>query len=64
MRSVDNQSFQQDSGDLLLDCFLICFGKKVEEGARKVLRVAVRIAQLIGDAVEEQVTSLGLQVYG
>ena len=46
MRSVDDQSLEQDSSDLLLDGLLVSLGKQVEEGAREVVRVTVRIPQL------------------
>jgi hypothetical protein len=46
MRSVDDQSLKQDSSDLLLDGLLVSLGKQVEEGAREVVRVTVRIPQL------------------
>ena len=46
MWSVDNQPFQEDTGDLLLDGLLIGLGEEVEQRAREVVRVAVRVSQL------------------
>lgn len=43
-------------GDLLLDGLGVCLGEQIEHGAAEVVSVAVRVAQLIGDRVQEQVT--------
>lgn len=56
MRSVHDESLQQNSRDLLLDRLGVGFEKQVEQRAAEVVRVAVRIAQLVGDGVKEQVT--------
>ena len=41
--------------DLLLDVLFVGLSKQVEETAREVVGVGVRVPQLIGDAIEEQV---------
>ena len=62
MWSIDDQTLKQNSSDLLLDRFLVGLGKQVQESAGKVLRMAVWIAQLICDTVEEKVASLRIQI--
>ena len=42
--------------DLLLDVFFVGLSKQVEKTAREVVRVGVRVPQLVGDAIEEQVS--------
>lgn len=44
-------------GDLLLDGLGVGLSEQVEHGAAEVVGVAVGVAQLIGDSVQEQVTS-------
>ena len=46
MRPVHDEALKKNSGDLLLDGLLVRLGKEVEEGAREVVRVTVRISQL------------------
>ena len=41
--------------DLLLDVLFVGLSKQVEKTAREVVGVGVRVPQLIGDAIEEQV---------
>lgn len=43
-------------GDLLLDGLGVRFSEQVEHGAAEVVGVAVRVTQLVGDGVQEQVT--------
>lgn len=64
MWSIDDQSLKQNSSDLLLDRFLIGLSKQVQQSAGKVLSMAVWIAQLIRDTVEEKVTTLRIQIDG
>ena len=64
MRTVDNQPLKQHPRDLLLDGLLVGLREEVEQRAREVLRVAVWVAQLVGDAIEEQVSALGVQIHG
>ena len=47
---------------MLLDGFGVGLGEQVEECAAEVVRVAIRIAELIGNGVDEQVASLAVQV--
>lgn len=44
-------------GDLLLDRFSIGFSKKIKHGAAEIVSVAVGVAQLIGDGIQEQITA-------
>jgi hypothetical protein len=55
MRSVHNQTLEQHSSDLLLDCLRVGLGKQIQQGAAEVMRVAVRIPQLVGNRIQEQV---------
>lgn len=53
------KSIRSDSispGDLLLDSLSVGFSKQIEHGAAEVVGVAVGVAQLICDCVQEQVT--------
>ena len=43
--------------DLLLDGFVVGLGEQVEQRAAEVVRVAVWVAQLVGDSVQEQVAT-------
>ena len=46
MRSIDDESFKEDPSNLLLDGLLVGLGEQVEEGAREVVSVTVRVPQL------------------
>ena len=41
--------------DLLLDGLRVGLSKQVEEAAREVVGVGVRVPQLVGDTIEEQI---------
>lgn len=43
-------------GDLLLDGLGVGLSKQIQHGAAEVMSVAVGVAQLIGNCVQEQVT--------
>ena len=43
--------------DLLLNCLSIGLGKQREESAAEVVGVAIRVPQLVGYCIQEQVTS-------
>lgn len=43
--------------DLLLNSLCVGFGEQVQHGAAEVVRVAVRVTQLIGYRVEEQIAA-------
>jgi len=64
VRSIDNQPLQQHPRDLLLNGLSIGFGKQAQQYTAKVMCVTVGIAELIGDGVNEQVTTLRIQVDG
>lgn len=55
MRSIDNEPLQQNSSDLLLDCFSVAFRKQVEKSATEVMSVRIWIPQLVGDGIQKQV---------
>ena len=46
MRPVNNQSFKENSGDLLLNGLLVGLGEQVQQCAREVVSVAVGVPQL------------------
>ena len=43
-------------GNLLLDCLSVGLSKQVQHGAAEVMGVAVWVAQLIGDGIQEEIT--------
>ena len=45
--------------DLLLDGLGVGLGEEVEEAAGEVVRVRVRVTQLVRDAIQEQVPGVG-----
>ena len=53
MRPVHDQSFEEHARDLLLNDSELGFGEQVQDHAREVVRVAVRIAKLVCDRVDE-----------
>ena len=57
MRTVNDQSLQQDSRDLLLYGFSVGLGKEGEEGAAEVVGVAIGIAKLIGYCIQEEIST-------
>ena len=46
MRPVNNESFKENSGDLLLNGLLVGLGEQVQQCAREVVSVAVGVPQL------------------
>lgn len=64
MRPIHDQPLEQHSGYLLLDGLGVGLGEQIEQGAAEVVRVAVGIAQLIGDRVEKQIAALRVEVDG
>jgi hypothetical protein len=46
MRSVDNESFKENSSDLLLNGLLVGLSEQVQQRAREVVGVTVWIPQL------------------
>ena len=59
---MDNQPLQQHARDLLLDKLGRRALEEREQEERKVVRVVVRVPQLVHDAVQEQVPLLRIQV--
>lgn len=62
MWTIHNQSFQKYSGDLFLDRFLVCFSEQIEQSATEVMCVAVWISKLVGNRIQEQVTTFSIEV--
>lgn len=57
MWSVDDEAFQQDTCDLLLDGLGVRLGKQVEQSAAEVMCVTVGIAQLVGHGIQKQIST-------
>jgi len=57
MRSVDNEPLQQHTRDLLLDRLRVRLRKQVQQSAAEIVRVTVWIAQLIGNGIQEQIST-------
>jgi hypothetical protein len=49
--------------DLLLDGFCIGLGKQIQQRTTEVVCVAVWVAQLVGNSIQEQVPSLNMTIY-
>mmetsp|Transcript_67949 Transcript_67949/g.221180 ORF Transcript_67949/g.221180 Transcript_67949/m.221180 type:complete len:462 (-) Transcript_67949:3433-4818(-) len=62
MRPVDDQALQQHPGDLLANHLIRRVCEQVEQHATEVVRVRVRVAQVVGDGAQEQVPPLIVQV--
>jgi len=56
-----DQSLKQHASDQFLNGFLIRFRKQIQQRAAEVMRMTVRISQLIDDRVEKQITSFVVQ---
>lgn len=59
---MNDKPFQQDARDLLLNHLRLRLGKQVEQHAAEVVRVLVRVAQLVRHRVEEEVSPLWIQL--
>lgn len=55
VRAVYDKSLEEHPGDLFLHGFGVGLGEQVQQATREVVRVAVRVAELIRDRVEKQV---------
>lgn len=55
--TVHYQPLQQHTSDLLLDGLCICFSKQRQQSTTEVVCVAVGIAELVGNGIEEQVAT-------
>lgn len=51
MRSVDNQSLQQDSSDLFLNRLSIGLRKEIQESTREVVSECIWIPKLVGNGI-------------
>lgn len=61
MGAVDDEPFQEDSRDLLLNHLRMGLREQVEQHAAEVVRVLVGVAELVRHCVEEKVPPLGVQ---
>ena len=57
VRSVHYHSLEKHPRDLLLDMLRVGLGKQIEHHTAEVVRVVIRVSQVIGNGIEEQVTS-------
>lgn len=64
MRTVYDETLKQHAGDLLLDRLGVRLGEQVEQRAAEVVRVRVRVSHLVGDRIQKQVASFGVQIDG
>jgi len=55
VRAVHNQTLQQDTSDLLLDCLCIGLREEGEQGTAEIVGVAVGVPQLVCYGIQEQV---------
>lgn len=63
MWPIYNQPFQENPCDLFLDSFSVGLCKKVQHGAAKIMSVAVWVPQLIGNCIQEEIPTFGVQVH-
>ena len=54
---VHYQPFQQNTGDLLLYGFSIGLSKERQQCAAEIVGVAIWIAKLVGNSIEEQIAA-------
>ena len=57
MRSVHYQPLQENSSDLLLNGFSIGLGKQRQQGTAEVVGVAIGIAKLVGNGIQEEIAT-------
>ena len=57
MGSVNYQPLQENSSDLLLNCFCVGLGKEREKGTAEVVSMAVGVAKLISNGIQEEITT-------
>ena len=62
VRPVHNKSLQQNPRYLLLDGLSVGLCEQVEQAAGEIVGVRVGVAELIGDTIEEEVTTLSVEV--
>lgn len=63
MRTVHDESFQEHSSYLLLDCFGVGFSKQVQQGAAEVMRVAVGVTELVCNSIQIQIPTLSVEIH-
>lgn len=61
MWSIDNQTLQQHTGNLLLCNILFAFHKQIQQDTAKVMCMTIRIAQLVRNGTQEQITTLQVE---
>ena len=57
MGSVHYQPLQENSSDLLLNCLSVSLGKEREKGTAEVVSMAVRVAKLVSNGIQEEITT-------
>ena len=57
MRAVYYQPLQENSSDLLLNGFSIGLGEQREKGTTEVVGVVIGIAKLVGNGIQEEITT-------
>ena len=62
MGAVDDEPFEEDSRDLLLDHFRLSLGEQVQQHAAEVVSVLVGVAELVRHRVQEKVPPLRVQL--
>lgn len=62
MRPVNYQSLEQNPRYLFLDGLGVRLRKQIQQRTREIVRVAVRISQLVRYSVQEKITSLCVEI--
>lgn len=60
--AVHDEPLEQDPGDLLLNHLRLRLGEQIEQHAAEVVRVLVGVPELVRDSVEEEVSTLGVEL--
>jgi len=61
VRAVDDETFEEHASDLLLDNTELGLREQVQNDAREVMRVAVRVSELVRDGIHEEVAAFHVQ---
>lgn len=62
VRSVDDESLEEHPGDLLLHCLRVGLSEQVQKAAGEIVRVTIRIAKLIRDRVQKQISRKNIHI--
>lgn len=63
MRPMKDQPFQKDSCDLLLDSYILALAKQVQHHAGKVMSMAGRVPELVGNRIQANVPATIIKVH-